>query len=300
MKNLAKIDMSPKFKADPRNLHWVVRDDVQGYAALAQRLKALIGVDMPPTEKNRVLMACRLAPLMRRAACGSYAEYDRLLSRSNPDQLRDFIGALTTHTTDFFRESRHFDFFAEILPKIAASRRRETRPELRVWCSAASSGQEAYTMLFSLYETYPALRSWDLKFLATDIDRVPLLKAVSGRYTDQEMRKVPQSIRSRYFEPRRAKGSQEHVVREVYRKLITFAEFNLAKVPYPFQHPFDIIFCRNVLIYFDHFNGAEVVDRLVAALRPGGYLFVGHSETGFIHSRFLTPVAPSVFQKGGK
>lgn len=300
MKPLAKIDMSPKFKADPRNLHWVVRDDATGYAALARRLKALIGVDMPATDKNRVLMACRLAPLMRKTGCGSYAEYDQLLAQANASHLRDFIGALTTHTTDFFRESRHFDFFAEILPKIAAAKRRDARPELRVWCAAASSGQEPYTMLFSLYETYPALRSWDLKFLATDIDRVPLLKAQAGRYTHQEMRKVPQSIRTRYFEPRRARGLQEQVVREAYRKLITFAEFNLARAPYPFQHPFDIIFCRNVLIYFDHFNGAEVVDRLVAALRPGGYLFVGHAETGFIHNRQLNPVAPSVFQKVGK
>jgi chemotaxis protein methyltransferase CheR len=279
---------------EAQSLHRNVRRDHSGYDRLAARLNALIGVDMPASEKNRTLMACRLAPLLRRHGCESYSQYELLLKGGDQEMIREFISTLTTHTTDFYREGQHFKLIPSVLRQLETTKLTDGRPELRVWCAAASTGQEPYTLLFSLLEAGVRPAPWSLKFLASDIDRAALLGATNGVYSADQLAKVPAQVRSRYFDPQ----SAGLTVRENYRKLITFAEFNLATPKYPFKYPFDVIFCRNVLIYFNHESGRAVVDRLVDALAPGGFLFVGHSETGFVRNRKLRTVAPAVFQKG--
>ncbi len=276
-------------------LHQTVRRDHAGYDRLAARLNSLIGVDMPASEKNRTLMACRLAPLLRRHGCENYSQYELILMTGDPEATREFISSLTTHTTDFFREGQHFKLLPTVVRQLEQAKQTRGRPELRVWCAAASTGQEPYTLLFSLLEAGVRAAPWSLRFLASDIDRAALLIAATGTYTADQTAKIPPPVRNRYFEPAQSDGTL--TVRENYQRLITFAEFNLATKKFPFQHPFDILFCRNVLIYFNHESGKAVVDRLVGALAPGGFLFVGHSETGFVRNRELRSVAPAVFQK---
>ena len=180
---------------ESQSMHWSIRKDVHGYEKLAARLRTLIGVDMPPTEKNRTLMACRLAPLMRRHRCENYGQYDALLQRGRQEVVREFISTLTTHTTDFFRESQHFRFFPYILRDIETRKLRAGRPEIRVWCAAASTGQEAFTMLISILESGTRAGSWALKFLASDIYRAAIVKASIGWYSVYDMEKVPGGVR---------------------------------------------------------------------------------------------------------
>jgi chemotaxis protein methyltransferase CheR len=280
---------------EAHSLHQTVRRDLAGYDRLAARLNSLIGVDMPASEKNRTLMACRLAPLLRRHGCENYSQYEMILMTGDPEATREFISSLTTHTTDFYREGQHFSLLPTVVRQLEQDKQTRGRPELRVWCAAASTGQEPYTLLFTLLESGVRAAPWSLKFLASDIDRGALLRAANGTYTADQTAKIPDPVRARYFEPPEIDGTL--TVRGNYKRLITFAEFNLAASKYPFQYPFDIIFCRNVLIYFSHDSGKVVVDRLVEALAPGGFLFLGHSETGFVKNRKLRVVAPAVFQK---
>lgn len=285
-----------ELKITEQTSHQGMRADLKGFTLLAERLRGLTGVDLVASEKNLTLMACRLGPLMRRLGTSTYTEYDRVLRGGEGGVVREFISIMTTHTTDFYRESQHFDLFGKLIEPLLKAKRTQRNPELRVWCAAASSGQEAYSMLFQLLEACPTLVHWTVPFLASDIDRGLLLKAAAGKYTEQEMAKVPQGVREKYFD-RKAAGQTGATVRSQYRKKITFAEFNLAIPKYPFQHAFDIVFCRNVLIYFSQADGVAVVDRLAENIAPGGYLFLGHAEMGFVKTKLLKAVAPAVFQK---
>jgi chemotaxis protein methyltransferase CheR len=282
---------------ESQNLHWAIRKDQAGYTVLANRLRGMIGTDMPASEKNRTLMACRLAPILRRRGCRSYQEYEQFLRGGEREALQEFVSTLTTHTTDFYRESQHFSLIPQVFQKVKEAKRVTGRPELRVWCAAASTGQEPFTMLISLLEAGLSPTGGMLKFLASDVDRGALVTASRGRYTVPQMAKVPQSLRDRYFDYEVRPPEPTYVVKPYFRRLITFAEFNLFKYPYPFQFPFDIVFCRNVLIYFDLSTGQRVVDRIAQAMALGGFLFVGHSETGFVKNRKLKAVAAAVYQR---
>ncbi len=285
-----------EFKFGEQTAHQGMRADLKGFTLLAERLRGLAGVDLVVSEKNLTLMACRLGPLLRKYGTPNYSDYEKLLRGSDGGVVREFISVMTTHTTDFYREAQHFELFGKLMDPILKGKRNERNPELRVWCAAASSGQEPYSMLFKLLEACPTLVHWTLRFLASDIDRGLLLKGAAGIYTDQEMAKVPQAAREKYFD-KRLPGQTTYTVRSQYRKKITFAEFNLAVPHYPFQHPFEMVFCRNVLIYFSQADGVAVVDRLVETIAPGGYLFLGHAEMGFVKTKLLKAVAPAVFQK---
>jgi chemotaxis protein methyltransferase CheR len=259
------------------------------------RLKKLAGLEMPRTEKNITLMSCRLNPILRKRGLQTYQQYEKILDTGDSEVLREFISAMTTHTTHFFREPSHFNFLKQVLPSMVRSRLSATNPALRVWCAAASSGQEPYTILMTLLDSQPQLAQNALKFLATDIDRSGLLKAVEGIYSNREVSLLPATLQKKYFAP--GEGLEDRAIKEEYRKLITFAELNLMMASYPFQYRFDLIFCRNVLIYFSQEDSVEVCRKLAHFLVPGGLIFLAHAEVALIRQLKLKQVAPAVFQK---
>lgn len=252
----------------------------------------LAGVDLPMTPKNHALIRNRIVKLLRRHSLENYEDYWAMLDKGGPEVISEFISALTTNMTSFYRESNHFDFFAGILPEML----KKAGSELRVWCAAASTGQEPYTIAMTICEALGDSYS-RARVLATDIDLQVLKKASVGTYEEREMQGLAPAQRPKYFEKVKVKGDDMWRAKDQIHKMIRFAPFNLMNPKYEFQHKFHVIFCRNVLIYFDEPTTKRVIDNLVSCLAPGGYLILGHSESGNVKHAGLKPLSRAVYQK---
>ncbi|VAX15126.1 Chemotaxis protein methyltransferase CheR, partial [hydrothermal vent metagenome] len=185
----------------------------------------------------------------------------------------------------------------KIIPQILARARETNNKILRCWSAGCSSGEEPYTIIFSLLENEEIHNSWDIKMLATDISAEMLGKAASAVYTEEKIKTVPKSIIQKYF----VKGTKDkeglYRVRQEISRLVQFKRFNLMTTNFPFKHKFDFIFCRNVMIYFDKPTQETLTSKYYNALAKGGYLMIGHSEslTGLEHQ--FKYVLPTIYQK---
>lgn len=289
-------------KSETSNLHDIqkllagLQADTTGFAEMARILKQHAGINLVLNEKNLTLMATRLVSTLQSYGCLTYWDYLRKL-QDHPTHVDELISAMTTNTTQFFRESVHFDFLKSQIVQMVREKQRSTQNELRIWCSAASTGQEIYTILMVLLSAIENPNLIQLQVLATDIDLEVLETASAGVYSQGEVEAVPEAYLQRYFDTIKTGTTTKFRIKREVRSLIRFAPFNLLTEDYPFQFPFDVIFCRNVLIYFDRATGERVVDRLGAHLRPGGLLFLGHSETGLMKSKDLKTVSSAAYQK---
>lgn len=221
------------------------------------------------------LVESRLAPLIREEKLDSMAALITRMRASSLDPLhKKVIEAMTTNETSFFRDVHPFDALRRVvLPELLA-RRASTR-SLSIWCAASSSGQEPYTIAMTLFETIPAIRDWRISFVATDISKQMVERARSGRYSQLEVnRGLPAPMLIKYFR----KDGIEWQVDERLRTMIDFRELNLLK-GWPAMPPIDIVFIRNVLIYFDAETKKEIFRRIRGVMRPDGYLFLGGAET---------------------
>lgn len=271
-----------------------LQTDRDGFMKVAALVREVAGIHLPLNDKNLLMMAGRLSPLFRAYQIQTYDDYLDILSQRDPAVLRDLVAALTTHTTEFFREAAHFDILKNVLPKILA--RKGVNPEIRVWCAAASTGQEPYTLAITLLESMAQTGPFTIKMLATDIDMNVLERANEGIYTEHELGNMPANIKQKYFNHVEVPRPGYKVVPSM-RKLIRFAPFNLMQEPYPFQHPFDFVFCRNVLIYFERDTSEKVVRKMLNGLNVGGYLFLGHSETGVLRSPAVRTAGTAVYER---
>ena len=220
------------------------------------------------------LVRARVGKRMRALGLADYEDYlDRLEADVSGDEIIHLLDVISTNVTSFFREDSHFDYLATLARRWAAER----RSRLRLWSAACSTGEEPCTMAMTLLESTEGGLP-DLKILATDLSTRALDRARAGLYGPEKIAAVPRDLRSKYFD-RDAKHPSAYRAGAELRRTITFARLNLAEPPFPMSGPFDAVFCRNVMIYFD----AEVRRRLLAQihdlLRPGGCLFVGHSES---------------------
>lgn len=290
---------------DNRSVYTALQADVAGFARMAALLREETGINLPENQKNLGLMASRLLSTMRSHACDSYSQYLMWINKNGRPAIDEFIQCMTTNTTEFFREPAHYDSLRAIIsgkfPGIPADAPLGQQGEIRVWCAAASSGQEPYSILMTLLaELERQHRAPDIKFLATDIDHSMLEHASRGVYSTAEIRSLPADMRERWFKPLRHQDDTpaRFVADRFLRNSITFAPLNLVQTPYPFKHQFDIIFCRNVLIYFDRATGKKVVAEMARHLRPGGFLFLGHSEAGVPRPDELKVVSNAVYRKG--
>jgi chemotaxis protein methyltransferase CheR len=229
------------------------------------------------SEAKRQLVYGRLARRLRALKLETFGEYIELLERGVAVELEEFTNAITTNLTSFFRESHHFDYLAsDVLPKIVA-RDGGTR-RARIWCCAASTGEEPYSIAMVLREAGDILNGFDVKLLATDLDSAVLATGAAGVYNAERLKSVSNARVSRFFR----KGSGEHTgkfrAEDELRNLITFKQLNLMH-EWPVRGPFDVIFCRNVIIYFDKETQRALFERMAALQRPGDMLFLGHSES---------------------
>lgn len=244
-------------------------------------------------EGKRELVKARLGKRLRQGNFRSFSEYFKyVMTEEGMDELVAMIDSLSTNLTSFFREADHFDRLSEIVKEMAASNK---RLRLRLWSAGCSTGEEPYTMAIVLSEAL-AGRNDSVYILATDISTRVLRTAKAGIYDESKVRNIPQHLLRKYFLKGTGSREGQYRVKKETAEMVRFMRFNLKDEP-RFHEPFDFIFCRNVMIYFDTDTQQALVDRLYNCLRDGGYLFVGHSEglTGLKH-RFRY-IVPSVYRR---
>jgi chemotaxis protein methyltransferase CheR len=204
------------------------------------------------------------------------------------------IDAVTTNKTEFFREPAHFDFLvAKGLPALAAKGKRE----IKIWSSACSTGAEPYTIAMIMDEFCEKQRGLDYSILCTDICTEVLDQAIAGRFSEQMIEPVSMARRQRYLMRARDASRAEIRIKPELRGKLSFARLNLMDDAYPIETDLDVVFCRNILIYFDKVTQAKVLKRLCNHLAPGGYLFLGHSESIVGIDLPVVQIANTVFQK---
>lgn len=243
-------------------------------------------------EKQQLLEG-RIQKRLAQLSLATPGEYLKIVETDlSGNELVVLLDAISTNTTYFYRESKHFDILADVL----ASYRKENRAQVKIWCAASSTGEEPYTLGMLCQENLD-LKSQSAAVLATDISMRALQRACEGSYSESAVLKLPQKLRQRYFQEKTKGGVKICEVAPDTRKLVLYKRLNLAQFPYPLRGPLDIIFCRNVMIYFDLAVRQGVINEFSRLLRPGGLLFLSHSENllGVTHS--LGRYDASVFQK---
>lgn len=247
------------------------------------------GIDLKQGKES--LIAARVAKRLRTLGLPSERAYlEHLRNDASGEELTCFLDVISTNYTSFMREPDHFD----TLSKWARSDDIQRRDRLRVWCAAASSGEEPYSIAITLIETLCG-RTVDIKILATDISTTVLEKAVDGRYEMAKLAPLSGAQRAKYFAKNGAAGVFE--VRPEVKKLVVLRRLNLARPPFPMKGPLDIVFCRNVMIYFGRDTREKLIHEIERLLAPGGFLFTGHSETLAGIQTGLRMVRPSVYEK---
>ncbi|MBU0752726.1 MAG: chemotaxis protein CheR [Gammaproteobacteria bacterium] len=246
-----------------------------------ERVRKLIyeraGISLAPIKRDMVYS--RLARRLRALNLDSFSVYLAfLVSPKGEDEWELFVNSLTTNLTSFFREGHHFDILQRHMAEL------KQRP-IRIWCSAASTGEEPYTLAITACETFGNMTP-PVEIVASDIDTNVLTKARQGVYPIERVERLSPERLRRFF--LKGTGSQAGMVRmrPELQKLISFTRVNLLDARYPIQGPFDVMFCRNVMIYFDKPTQYEILRKFVPLLKPDGLLFAGHSES-FLHAADL-------------
>jgi chemotaxis protein methyltransferase CheR len=246
-------------------------------------------------EHKRQLVYGRLTRRLRQLQIPTFGEYCAYVQHNLEHELGEVINAITTNLTAFFRENHHFEHLAgSALPDLAA--RNAANRRLRLWSAGCSTGEEPYSIAMTLAESLPELAAWDAKILATDIDSQVLARAAAGEYADERVRDLAGERLRRWFQ--RGAGAHAGKVRvaDGLRQLIAFRRLNLMEA-WPIRGPFDAIFCRNVVIYFDKPTQKALFDRFADLLVSEGYLYVGHSETLYRTCDRFRLVGRTIYQK---
>ena len=228
-------------------------------------------------ESKAALVYARLAKRLRALGLASFRDYCALVATSEGlDERQKMVAALTTNVTKFYREAHHFEHLRKtVLPGLLDRARRGD--EVRIWSAGCSNGQEAYSAALVILSMMPEVARYDVKILATDIDPNMIAEGRIGQYGDAALSDVPADLRKRWLHRVAADGELRWQVADDLRNLVSFRELNLF-AKWPMQKQFDVIFCRNVVIYFDKTKQAELWTRFSGALKPDGWLYVGHSE----------------------
>jgi len=266
----------------------------RNFDALSRYIYDYSGIKMPITKIT--MLEGRLRRRLRATGIGTLDAYCEYLFKQNglATESTYLIDAVTTNKTDFFREPKHFEYVERVvLPEMLAAGHKK----LRVWSSACSTGAEPYTMAMVLQEFASANREVDYRILATDLSTDVLQAARRGVYPRDMIVPVPKNIQQKYVMVARERGRTDVRVSPRLRAKVGFARLNLMDDSYPVGDPMHMIFCRNVLIYFDKVTQAKVLTRLCDCLMPGGYLFVGHSESVTGIPLPVKQVANTVFRK---
>jgi chemotaxis protein methyltransferase CheR len=263
------------------------------FQALRSMVKEMTGINL--AESKRELVYGRVSRRLRALGMSSFAAYRELLKSGDGSELVAFCNALTTNLTSFFRESHHFDYLRDqfLVPRRDAGQRGD---RIRIWSSACSSGEEPYSIAMVVAETIPDWQRWDIKILATDLDSDILARAQRGSYNADRVKGMDPKRMSRFFTEVRDGADAAYQVVPELAKLITFRQINLMH-ELPMPGPLDVIFCRNVVIYFDKDTQRGLFSRISKLQRPGDLLMLGHSETLFKVSDDYSLIGKTIYRR---
>lgn len=262
------------------------------FKRVSSYMKDNYGIDL---SQKKVIINGRLENYLRKDGWGSLDAYMDALKKDKSGRLdKMLVNFLTTNHTYFMREFEHFDYFREtVLPWIKLKER--GKKDLRVWCGAASTGEEPYMIAMVIADFLGMERDqWDRGILATDISTRVLQQAMAGVYSAGQLNNLPEQWKKNFFQP--VAGGTQYLVRDELRKQVTFRQFNLMN-KFPFRKKMHTIFLRNVMIYFDETTKRALLRKVYDSLEPGGYLFIGTTETLDRNSTPFQIIQPSVFRK---
>lgn len=262
------------------------------FKKLADYIKANFGIRLK--EEKEALVTGRLQSVLTEHGFTSFSEYyDYVLGDKTGEAAAVLVNRITTNHTFFMREPDHFDFFKDtVLPYLKEN---SSDRDLRIWSAGCSSGEEPYTLAMLIDEFFGKDKPrWDTKILATDISTKVLTKAQQGIYSNQGISSLSPRWKQSYFKKRDAENS---VITDAIKNEVIFRQLNLTSRPFPFKRKFDVIFCRNVMIYFDNDTKTELVNQFYELTKSGGYLFVGHAESLNRDTTQYQFVKPAVYRK---
>ncbi len=251
---------------------------IQDFHFVARLLKSHTGIELADHKADMVY--ARLASRVRTLGLNAFGEYIALLERDGDEiEMGHLVNALTTNHTSFFRERGHFDHFHDIVvPESLALFRKGAQSRIRFWSAGCSTGEEPYSMAMTLRDCLGGQGRLDVRILATDLDSDVLETAKTARYPGEEFGPAPKGYRKRFATLEKDGDSDAWTIKDAIRSLVSFKRLNLLH-DWPMAGPFDAIFCRNVMIYFDAETTRRLIDRFADMLRPGGWLYLGHAET---------------------
>ncbi len=247
------------------------------------------GIDL---SKKRILIEGRLSNLIERKGMSSFSQYLESIKRNNKEEITMLINKLTTNYTYFYREENHFNFLKEtVLPYEEKNNKLKT---LNIWSAGCSSGEEPYTLAMVIDDYFKySLGQWKIQIFATDISENVLSKAREGIYSEESIKNLPESYKKRYFV--KTKEGKYQVSPDI-KKYVTFSVLNLMD-PIVAKNKYDVIFCRNVMIYFNAETKINIVNKFYEATKSGGYLMIGHAETVQRNKSKYLYVSPAIYKK---
>ena len=264
------------------------------FARLSGYITTELGIKMPDVKKT--MLQCRLQKRLNDLEKNTFKEYlDFVFSKEGHAEKVVMTDIITTNKTDFYREPVHFNFMSEqIIPEYLE---KPGKNILKVWSAGCSSGEEPYTIAIILSEVREKNRDFDFQILATDISTRMLHKGETAVYAEERVATVPENLKRKYFLKSRQESNKTVRVVPDLRSRVAFGKLNFMDDDYPVKETFDIIFCRNVLIYFDSKTQEAVINKLCRKLKPGGYFFLGHSESITNYNVPLRQIKSTIFKK---
>jgi chemotaxis protein methyltransferase CheR len=265
------------------------------FNSLRQLAREVAGISL--ADCKRELIYSRLSRRLRHHGLTAFADYREMLAGADGQaELREFTNAVTTNLTAFFRERHHFDYLRDILKARAAEPQGSRR--MRIWCAAASTGEEAWSVAMTVADAIPDWHRWDIRVLATDLDTNVLCTAELGAYAPERVGQLAPGQLERHFFRQGNGAEYRYQVKPELARMVTFRQLNLTQ-PLPLKGPLDVIFCRNVIIYFDKETQRELFQRLAPLQRPGDVLFLGHSEGLFKVSGSWSLIGRTIYRRSG-
>lgn len=246
------------------------------------------GIDL---SKKRILIEGRLSNLVERKGMNSFSQYLESIKKNDKEEITLLINKLTTNYTYFYREENHFKFLKEVF--LPYEEKNNKMKVLNIWSAGCSSGEEPYTLAMVMDDYFKFNSSWKIQILASDISENVLSKAREGIYVEESLSKLPESYKKKYFE--KTPDGRYQVVPEI-KKNITFKVFNLMDTIRE-KNKYDVIFCRNVMIYFNAETKMNIVNKFYEAVKPQGYLMIGHAETIQRNQSKFMYINPAIYRK---
>ncbi len=290
MENKSKSGLVNEFFSDT----WIhITDDE--FKRLRELVYRNIGINL--TEEKRNLLMGRLQKILRTRGYNNFSSYyDFVINDKSGEALSELANSISTNHTFFYREKDHFEFFLnKALPEIDARLKASNNNDIRIWSAGCSSGEEPYNLVMLMMEYFGMnYKKWDAGVLATDISDKALTFARKAVYNDDRVRYLPPDYKKKYF--KKIDKDQWEVI-DAIKKEVIFRKFNLMNEVFPFKKQFHTIFCRNVMIYFDEPTRITLVNKFYNLLLPGGFLFIGHSETLKREVHNFKFIMPALYQK---